>query len=46
MSLGDINFIYTEKIDNLNNRMARYDEIIKDYEKIDRIVVAKTRHSN
>ena len=32
MSLGDINFIYSEKIDNLNNRMARYNEIIKDYE--------------
>lgn len=32
MSLGDINFIYKEKIDNLNNRMDRYNGIIKDYE--------------
>lgn len=32
MSLGDIHYKYQVKIDNLNNRITRYNEIINDYE--------------
>jgi len=33
MSLSDIKFNYQEKIDNLNNRMEKYEDIIKSYDK-------------
>lgn len=32
MSLGEIKYCYQEKIDNLNTRINRYNEIITDYE--------------